>query len=418
MAALHVSLAVRYQMNQKAIFIGVNVAASLPLLVSQQAQAAGGQDTASFLKSVVAEKATAGSLNEIRPSQAATTVRYSNELSSTRAVAARTALAPVAGTVKLRPFVPGRKLPSRAQVEARLAAQVPQFDNASAINASNGALSGAVSEASYIPQVDSYNSPGYSGYTTQQIQRSQTRGRMQQAAQAYTGFERRRTPRTTPGQIAATPGQMGIPGSMPCAPQAVADMRRQDPPMQDWSQMAGAGNSAPSAADLQNIATDPEMANLAQEFMASRSSAAGAGAGTAGPAPFPLSLLPEASLKQFIGGSAKPAAAARTRQMQGCSPSYFGSWHAGSPVAQAAAGRSGPTNLAPAGFHTYLTAQPGGKMVTASSFKSYLPMAYSRKRSAPVHHGATANPNHQAPAVKHAPQAMVATYGDYNAAPL
>lgn len=400
-------------MNPKAILIGVNVAASLPLLITQQAQAANGQDTASFLKSVVAEKATAHSLGE-QPALVARslpagsyTAHNVSSLSSPRAVAARAAMTPVAGTVKLRPFVPGRKLLSRAQIESRLAAQVPQLDSAPA---SSSALSGNVSEASFIPQADgNYSSPGYSAYTTQQIQRSQTRNLMQKAAQAYTGFERRRTPRTTPGQMPATPGQVGI----PCAPQPVADMRAtrssDGPSVDDWAQMAR--QAAPTAADLQNLADDPEMANLAQEFMATHPAGA---ASTAGPAPFPLSLLPEKSLKQFIGGSAKPGAAPHGRQASGCAPSYFGSWHAGSPVASAAARTSAPPGLAPAGFHTYLTghAAGGGKMVTSGAFKSYLPMAYTRKRSAPV-------PVHpQAVKPQAAPTATVLSYGEYHAAPL
>lgn len=403
-------------MNSKAILIGVNLAASLPLLVSQQAQAANGQDTASFLKSVVAEKATARSLGDSQPTLVARALPsrrdYSaSSLSSPSAVAARNAMSPVAGTVKLRPFVPGRKLPSRSQLESRLAAQVPQMD----VAPTSANLSGNISETGFIPQADSsYSSPGYSAYTAQQLKQSQGRSRMRQAAEMMANYQRRQNTRSMPGQMPSTPGQVGF----PCAPQAVSDMRRQaEPSADDWAQMARNNEVPPQVAaqaraqfsqpSAQSLANDPEMASLEQEFMASKGAPTG---GTAGPAPFPLSLLPEASLKQLIGSSAKPAGAARSRQMQGCAPSYFGSWHAGAPIAAAKPG------LAPAGFHTYLTNHGSGKVLTSSAFKSYAPMAYSRKRQAPVQQVHASQPATVHKNVVSMP--VVATYGAYHAAPL
>src|SRR5262249_1963539 len=54
-----------------------------------------------------------------------------------------------------------------------------------------------------------------------------------------------------------------------------------------------------------------------------------------GPPPFPLNLLPEDQLKEFIRG--------RRNNQVAAPPSYFGSWHKQSTIA----------NLPPSGFHSF-----------------------------------------------------------------
>jgi hypothetical protein len=387
--------------------VGVNVAASIPLVLAPQAMASDSMSsTANFLKAAVAEKATAHSLT----AQSSPTLRAkplsikrdfsASSMSEPRAMQSRLAMNPVAGGVKLRPFVPGRKLPSRNEMQGSLSAQMPQLDN------SAQPLSGTVNESAFAAHNSStYSAPGYSSYRTEQVAAASGRNRIRQAAESVASFQRKHAVRSMPGQSPATPGQVGF----PCAQQAVANINapRQNAPTEaEWSQMAQnvGNNNASSEAD--------DMRSLAAEFAASQPHARS----TAGPAPFPLSLIPEASLKQLIGSTAKgvpsgPSSGAASgamhsaRPQQAMTPSYFGSWHKSQPVASAKAG-----NLQPSGFHTYLTAHGNGsKTVSASAFKTYSPLAYkSTRRAAPQI--ATAKK------VASAPAPVVATYGAYHGA--
>lgn len=397
-------------MKSHAFLVGVNVAASIPLVLAPQAMASDNMSgTASFLKAAVGDKATARSLSgdfQSAPVLASKRLPIRRSLSSAsfsepQAVNSRLAMTPVAGATKLRPFVPGRKLPSRSQLQA----QMPQLDNSAQAN-----LSGSINESTFAPQTNnSYDSAyGNTAYAqpSQATQNSANRSRMRQAADLVAGFQRKHAARSLPGQSPATPGQVGF----PCAQQAVANVnaqpgRNQNAPSEaEWTQMArAAGNSNASAEN------DAEMASLAQDFAASQHSQASSG--SAGPAPFPLSLIPEASLKQLMGSTAKAAPATAVshagRPQPAMTPSYFGSWRQGqTPVAH---GRGG--NLQPSGFHTYLASgSAAGKTTTSSAaFKSYAPMTYkASRRVAPKIAAAVKK---VAPVVA-AP--YVATYGTYH----
>ncbi len=397
-------------MKSHAFLVGVNVAASIPLVLAPQAMASDNMSgTASFLKAAVGDKATARSLSgdfQSAPVLASKRLPIRRSLSSAsfsepQAVNSRLAMTPVAGATKLRPFVPGRKLPSRSQLQA----QMPQLDSSAQAN-----LSGSINESTFAPQTNnSYDSAyGNTAYAqpSQATQNSANRSRMRQAADLVAGFQRKHAARSLPGQSPATPGQVGF----PCAQQAVANVnaqpgRNQNAPSEaEWTQMArAAGNSNASAEN------DAEMASLAQDFAASQHSQASSG--SAGPAPFPLSLIPEASLKQLMGSTAKTAPATAVshagRPQPAMTPSYFGSWRQGqTPVAH---GRGG--NLQPSGFHTYLASgSAAGKTTTSSAaFKSYAPMTYkASRRVAPKIAAAVKK---VAPVVA-AP--YVATYGTYH----
>jgi len=397
-------------MKSHAFLVGVNVAASIPLVLAPQAMASDNMSgTASFLKAAVGDKATARALSgdfQSAPVLASKRLPIRRSLSSAsfsepQAVNSRLAMTPVAGATKLRPFVPGRKLPSRSQLQA----QMPQLDNSAQAN-----LSGSINESTFAPQTNnSYDSAyGNTAYAqpSPATQNSANRSRMRQAADLVAGFQRKHAARSLPGQSPATPGQVGF----PCAQQAVANVnaqpgRNQNAPSEaEWTQMArAAGNSNASAEN------DAEMASLAQDFAASQHSQASSG--SAGPAPFPLSLIPEASLKQLMGSTAKTAPATAVshagRPQPAMTPSYFGSWRQGqTPVAH---GRGG--NLQPSGFHTYLASgSAAGKTTTSSAaFKSYAPMTYkASRRVAPKIAAAVKK---VAPVVA-AP--YVATYGTYH----
>ena len=432
-------------MKSHAFLVGVNVAASIPLVLAPQAMASDNMSgTASFLKAAVGDKAVARSLSgdfQSAPVLASKRLPIRRSLSSTsfsepQAVNSRLAMNPVAGAATLRPFVAGRKLPSRNQLQA----QMPQLDNSAQSRTSTStSLAGSINESTFAPPTNnSYDSDGHTAYANnagansayaqaaQSVSVNTNRSRMRQAADIVASFQRKHAARSLPGQSPSTPGQVGY----PCAQQAVSNVnaqvaRNQNPPSEaEWTQMArnagNAGNGSNGSnsvygSNTGNPDNDAEMASLAQDFAASQAHSQ-VPSGSAGPAPFPLSLIPEASLKQLMGSTAKAAPAAGSqvsgghgsRSHQAIAPSYFGSWHQNqAPVAH---GRGG--NLQPSGFHTYLAAGSASGRVTTSSaaFKSYAPMTYKASRRVA--------PKFVAAAKKVAPVAVapyVATYGAYHA---
>lgn len=403
-------------MRVKALLFTVNVAAALTLLTAQTAQAEGGStsnSTADFLRQVVEEKATAGSLNHAASNSShtyRTSRRQAARASSTRKASESRLVYDGGRPVKLRAFVPNRKLPSQAE----LAAQVPQYDTNSQ-TAQN--LSGAVNQANYLPSASTpYQSPGYSPYAAPSALtggRNGMRGKLQNVARAAAGQLGSRaskkilaglnpgiTSRMNSGRATPVLGQPpNFETSEPTQEHLTAD--------QELEQMA------------RELATDKVgMANLEQE-------AQSASLGASTPAPFPLNLIPEASLKQFIGGKGASAASvvgnmgsagsagisgnvAPARPQANVSPSYFGSWKLSSN-----APASGKPYLAPAGFHTNLHPKFRGtrRLQTAAS-RNYAPVVGHRvnKHAVVINAGAKAS-------TKHAmlPKAeSVATYAPYN----
>ena len=401
-----------YQMKSTAIFLGVNVAASIPLVLCPQANAQGENQmsgTADFLKSTLAktsDTATAKSMMAGEPTFSAARreikikrdLTPSETLGSQRAIATRQAVTSVGG-VKLRPFIPGRKLPSKADLESNFSAMAPQFDNS--VGQSN--LTANVSETNYLaPAGQEYQAPGYGNYRPGDA-RSQNRARLKDAARVASGYDRRSASRALPGQSPSTPGQVGF----PCAQQAVANMNpvRSAAPRNadEWAaQMNGANGAAEVPVQNRTVANDL---------------GAAPSGGTAGPAPFPLNLLPEASLKQFIGSTA----AGGKRAGAAAAPSYFGSWKgnaAGGAVGagQLASAQAAKPALQPSGFRTYLAGGKNGQAQsqlhtqTASAFHTYTPMAMSNRQAAPGHIEA---PKHLAQNVQPSTTVQVATYGSY-----
>jgi len=395
-------------MKSTAIFVGVNVAASIPIAFCQQAMAADGttqlSGTADFLKSSLAknsDQATAKSMLAGEPTFSSSRRQLrikrdltpSETLSSPRAMAARNTLAPING-IKLRPFVANRALPSKAELQGGLGGTMAaQFD--SGADPSN--LSAAVSENNYMtPQVgQDYPSPGYSDYRPGD-QHIINRARLKEAARVASGYDRRSAPRAMPNISPSTPGQVGV----PCAQQAVADLHvGKKGSLGEWGQLAN---------DIKSGNFDPAMQAEAAKLAANN----GADmepkqTGTAGPAPFPLNLLPEASLKQFIGTTQAPG----KRPAPGA-PSYFGSWKGAGSIA------SSRPALQPCGFHSNL----GGSgfhgnsqahIISSSAFKSYAPMAMSNHRVMPTQPSEFSAGKHIAQNVHASSSVNVSTYGPY-----
>jgi hypothetical protein len=264
-------------------------------------------------------------------------------------------------------------------------------------------LNANVSQSNYVARQggQEYSAPGYGDYRPSDL-RSQNRARLKDAARVASGYDRRSAPRSVPGQQPSTPGQVGF----PCAQQAVANMQ----PVRGGGNANGAAGGGVSGNEWNQLASqmkaqgfDQDMQSEAQKLAATNGGEpAGQPAGTAGPAPFPLSLLPEASLKQFMGTATGPG-----KRPPAGAPSYFGSWKQGQTVASKPA-------LQPSGFHTYLG---GGNnkshMLASSAFKSYSPMSMSSRRAMPSQPGEMNAAKHIAQNVHASTTVNVATYGPY-----
>lgn len=413
-------------MKANAILIGANLAASVPLLLSQQAMAADNSDTASFLRSAISSSSHSASVGSSATSTATPSFKSTSlanvrklprasdlgvqSFSSPRALQTRTAL--MDSDKSLRPFVPGRKLPRKADLEAaRIASQTPQMDE------SQSTLTGSVDMSYQRPSADAnYTSPGYGSYSGSNLGSNSNRDiivretsrRLKNAAQAMAHIQRPAQPRVTPGQMMMTPGQVG----QPCTRQAFnpAQADASAPSESEWSEMArSVGQNTATSMTPAASSQEEELESMARQLK-TQIGESSAPMGTAGPAPFPLSLIPEASLKQLMGkkspgsmgggqmAGARPAAA----------PSYFGSWH-GQGQSPAAA----HSNLRPSGFHTYLTAaNQNSRALTSSAFKQYSPIATrNARRAAP---SKVAILGKVKPAAK-PHNATMAAYGEYHA---
>lgn len=406
--------------------VGLNVAASVPLVLAQEALATDyTADTANFLRQSSGLKSSSA---QVKPqslmvqSQTQSNVK-ARSLSSLKAIDTRMAMSD--DGVKLRPFVAGRKLPRKSDLGSqKLATQMPQLDDNN-----NGRLAGTVDMQYNVPSQDSYSTPGYgnmgnfSNHTAVNLVKQEASRRLKQAGQAVARFDRRAMPRVMPGQQMMTPGQVGL----PCAKQAVVTgANGGGPSEEEWTQMAKAVGqhqdvqAASESEELENMARQLKGDFTAPEFGAPD----GNHVSTAGPPPFPLNLIPEASLKQFIGGKSHgPAgglgsptigaagpAAAPIAPASRPAPAYFGSWHQGQNSAVAANNRS---HGQATGFHTFLNSGNSGSGSYASSaFKQYSPVALrNAKRLAPKSTGLS-----KAAQIAKAPiqkNAVMATYGDY-----
>lgn len=426
--------------------VGLNVAASVPLVLAQEALATDHTaDTANFLRQSAGLKSGHGQATKPQSlmvqSQAQSAVKarnsYSNNFSSLKAIDTRMAMSD--DGVKLRPFVAGRKLPRKSDFGSqRLATQMPQLDDNN-----DGRLAGTVNMQYNTPSQDNYSTPGYgsmpsggfsdnnagfSNHTAMSLVKQEASRRLKQATQAVARFDRKAMPRVMPGQQMITPGQVGL----PCAKQAVVTPNNGNgngPSEEEWTQMAKAVGQhqdiqvAAESEELENMAKQLKGDFTAPEFGAPDQSHVS----TAGPPPFPLNLIPEASLKQFIGGkshgpagglgsptigsgSAAPSMAAAGGNRP--APAYFGSWRQGQGAATASNNKS---HGQATGFHTFLNSgNSGSGSYTSSAFKQYSPVALrNSKRLAPKSAAAVGSKATQiakAPAVKNA---VMATYGDY-----
>jgi hypothetical protein len=268
--------------------------------------------------------------------------------------------------VKLRPFVPGRKLPSKRDLELQLLSQTPRM-----AAPQQSSLSGQVSEfgsqamtempRAFDRTISTYDSATLNRYSTPRLSANQiisTLGQVRVNRQNRKPVSR---PLSFQPEIAANSQSNDWLGQ----PRAGERMIRQGGAL--LAQAPAAIPSEERLADLGYPSAD-EIATPAAPLPSStgndivRPAQAEQQQG-AGPAPFPLSLLPQDQLKSLIRS--------RVQNQVKAPPSYFGSWH-GPQTAQ---------NLPPGGFQTHMQSR---------GFAAPQPANYSHYAARPSHKPASA----------------------------
>jgi hypothetical protein len=394
----------RLGMNLSKLWVSVNIAATMPLVVQGAAGAAEAAKvaTSDWLKDSISslDKPNTGVSSSKKPTSVSRAVA--------RAKAKPQPVVLADGPTKiLRPFVPHRPLPTRAELETALKAQEPKM----AVEQSP-TLNGGVSGFYQSNNENIY--PSYSESTPAQKISPNTAIGLRQAK-----TQKERMADMTRNLIKSVPMLQQVtanavaprPTNMPISPikdlslatrdqssvapqQGFPMMQRAEHRLLDtYSDSSGEGSTTISASDMQMNAA--QMANAGGS--PDRLDSAGT-ASSAGPPPFPLNLLPEASLKKFIRGSMGGGGMARAPRV------YFGSWH-GTTMAH---------SLPPGGFHNYSYAGGGG-------FRTPTVHRYGTRTvaMAPVKHNNAPSSKRYAIAKQattaYKPEPKVATYAPYAA---
>lgn len=396
-------------MKVSAVLVGVNVATTLS--VAAQGQAWANDGTAAFLKdSLTALKAEpALSLSAAPKSLTSSSVPQKSirrsstkmSLSDPQAVATRSTLAGHGG-VKLRPFNPNRKLPTRKELEVAFQAEQASYDT-TPVQDPDAPLTGGVAEYASPYYVSSeYADPYISARGKRALsaqERRATSARVNKAARTATAFVRKAAPRVVPGSMPAVPGQAGFPcaqapvqnfepvGMNPQMAQMQMMQQQQmqqqmmeqqmavQPPIeaplappnlspQQQAEMNRLIQAACTRANggMQGMNFSPSL--LQQNMMQQQGQQQGQGDlyQRIGPPPFPLSLIPEPALKDFVrGGKTQRSSVAAT------APSGFGAWHGSGGMGTGATttGSAISQTLPRAGFRSY------SQSMSVNGFKSY-----------------------------------------------
>ncbi|HEY9684065.1 MAG TPA: hypothetical protein V6C86_20955 [Oculatellaceae cyanobacterium] len=347
-------------MNLSKILVSVNIAATLPIAVQVSAQANPNTPEAGSLKESTLS-VNSGAVSRAAQVSVAKQNFSLNKISS----------APVEiDGVKLRAFMPGRRLPKSSELQTKLVSQ----------------------QAQLAPETQS----SLNGSVTESCTRS-TYG--ETAANPYFST----TPRVVLNQVQAVARQLKNAKKRPqvannIRPTSIAPQTASKP-LSTTADFGQFSKDIPASwmANDKNLAlietptaSPQDMAQINQMVEQSKAQEQG----TAGPPPFPLNLLPQQSLKQFVG---QTVAAGRPQQKL-APQAGFGSWHGQGMPSRLTAG------LAPAGFHSnlrgghfgsYITPHGGHKVATVKSSNKNVLLA-----DAQTHHGAI-------------PGAKVASYAPY-----
>lgn len=403
-------------MKLSAVFLlSVNVVAATQVA----AVAADCSDTASFLQeSLSGAKATPAPA--LRPSTAVSKISHS----AAQPVAPSRKLVPMVPvadkSVKLRPFMPGRYLPSEGDLYPRAA--VPE-----SLGAQPAPLSGQVSASanaySKVPTT-------YASDYVDQLALAAAR-KVKNVARKFAA-----APKTTPGSAPVLPGQFGGAANQPAVP-ALANLIGADQSAQSLPQLPALSPSVtvpapPSATRVSPVVVPPppqvaafptvpppnlssyeeaKMARLVEANLPERlyangsngdmraSSRVNPGLAGAGPPPFPLSLM--AGQMPAAGGRMRPAPGMEAK---------FGNWH-------------DRNNLPSAAFHTYLSqAKMAGPLAVSRTMQSKGSRRTGRQSAsahsaAPAHHVASVASSIKVPKKTAVKNAVVACYPHYHRYP-
>jgi hypothetical protein len=324
-------------------FSAILVSLSLPIAAQTAAQAQE-SSTVDFLKT---------SLSPV-DAQPAALPKSKIALSALRA---ETKSLKAANTIKLRPFVAGRKLPRQRDLELELLSQTPRM---AAVQAAP--LSGQISEFATQPIAAPMDLPPinrtiatYDAATLARV--SSPRAVPNQTPTVPGQVRVMRQPRSRARQIALPPQQsttasadwLGQPRQGERMLRQSGALLVQAPviaPTLNNEKLAELGYPSADELDAPSPPTTEIIRPPQQDPMQQ--------AGGAGPAPFPLSLLPQDQLKSLIAG--------RNRNKISAPPAYFGSWH-GPPTSR---------NLPPGGFQTHMRSK-GFSTPSTTSYSHFAP---------------------------------------------
>jgi hypothetical protein len=364
-------------MNLSKLLVSVNIAATLPIAVQIAAQASnqnGVTEANSFKDSVTALS------NQSKSSMTHVSVAKK----SFKLVKETPASVEVDG-VKLRAFLPGRKLPSTKELQ--LVSQRAQM-------APEQSLNGSVSET--YTNASPYTYAGENGSNS-----------------AYKAA----APRVVLNQVQAVARQIRTASNKKkiqqnIAPTSIAPETASSSMQNTVADFGQFSKDVPASwmANEKNLSliqapnvSPKEMAQIDRQIERSHPPEA---TGTAGPAPFPLSLLPQQSLKQFVG--AKP------QNRPAAPPSFFGSWHnamSNQPTKLA-------SNLAPAGFRTNMHGSQFGSYAAPHAGSYATPHAGQRSATSSFKPSNNKHGAHQSAGMNHAaPVPKVAAYAPYSTTP-
>ncbi len=258
--------------------------------------------------------------------------------------------------VKMRPFIPNRRLPSRRDLEAALIEQ-----KAKLAEENNARLNGQIS--TFVVGAESQNSPAStynsSIYNRNFISRNYVKQSTPKSRQANFSFMKQAEQHLLSTSMPQPNQQTNIsttPNSVPTMPLAALAPTVPIPSPTIMNQLM---------VNPSIDAYSPTM-SLAQPSYGTLNNQTNSGFGSAGPPPFPLNLVPEATLKQLIrslagGGSSRFSNAPRAA---------FGSWHSNASY----------NNLSYGGFQTHLA----NRSLPPSNIKTYRISALPAVTGSPI----------------------------------
>jgi hypothetical protein len=372
-------------MKFSVLLVSVNIAATLPLAVAGSALANDGasSDKVDWLKSSLASLDTSASQKKPR----ARKISYSQPTPDINGK-----LVLHSNGVRLRPFVPGRKLPTQHDLDVQFIAQTAKLAAEESPNLSAmtprmapGPLTGQVSDSYATPfnaSVDTYGSVGYVKQSTSRVAPGQIPAVQGQIRQ-FRSPAKRNTYVSQPvraldqSEIASQPQpfRMTMPPVIPASPMQQA-LQMPPPAMPlapttpEPGQSQQVGLSPEEQAIIDRMEANAQARGAAIEMNGQESATMPTMGSSAGPPPFPLNLLPQDSLKSMIGGMHH----SHTSVPQ----AYFGSWHGNSMA-----------SLPTGSFHSY-----AGHSAPKHAAAPHAAGAHSATHSKASVHTAMAPPKH------------------------